>query len=451
MLEHFDAWLQSGTFRPLGPARLIPVGKQMGAVEIQHGQANLYILADPDGQRWYLKKFKPNRQLEPTYVSATAACIPQRPQFEAGTRRVVISRATLDPASFDDDFASQLDGTVLAPRIIGTSWGSVLGQLIQGQSLPLEERVAIAHDLVSSIEALEMAGLSHRDLSTGNLLVNTHEKSVHLIDWDSLYHASLAFQRNTPCGTPGHVAPWTVQDPRASWCERADRYAMAVCVAEILGARPGLRLHNDGGLLSQERAARPSPDSVRNLRTALADISRDADALFERALEASGFNACPSPAEWIVCLKSLLPSPPILLHDLPEGPPASFGDWRIVRSAQRLCLVNPQQPVAIELTLTSLGAFQMHQHGIDSVIFADGGPSRAGRFRTDWRGAIDASPSHAIDDGASMLSNYQVLVYRDEMTVRNVCSGLTLRLSKSCDAPRIETPKGDARQEAGSA
>lgn len=451
MLEHLDAWLQSATFRPLGPALLVPVRLQLGAAAIQCGQANLYILTDPAGQRWYLKKFKPNRQLDLKYVSATAACIPLRPQFEAGTRRVVISRSTLDPASFDADFADQLDGTVLAPRIIGNAWSSFLHQMIDGKGLSLNERVAISLDLAASIEALEAAGISHRDLSTGNLLVNAAEKRVNLIDWDSLYHASLPFQRNTTCGTPGHTAPWTFEDPRASWCEHADRYALAVCVAEILGARPGLRPHNDGGLLSQERAARPSPDSVQALRAALADVCQGADVLLNRALEASSFDDCPTPAEWITSLQSLLPLPAIPLHDLAEGTLASFGAWRIMRTTRRLCIVNAHQTVAIEFTLTSMGAFQMHTHGVDTLIFADGGPPRSGRFQTDWRVAMKDKPALAIDQGANPLGNYVFSVGNDAMTVRNVCCGLTITLPRTGDEPRIETLVGDARLEAVSA
>ena len=167
-----------------------------------------------------------------------------------------------------------------------------------------------ALNLAESVARLELAGCAHRDIPPGNILCDD-EGRVHFIDLDSLFHSSLPFQQNTIVGTMGYIAPFTRNggsgfDARASWCPLADRFALAVLIAEFILVDAGTPAHEDGTLFGQAHLGFPDHPYVREQARRLFEIVPRAGVLFEQALRASSFDGCPSPDEWRSLLRNAL-------------------------------------------------------------------------------------------------------------------------------------------------
>lgn len=301
-----DDWLDSGRPAVIAGRGLRPRRQQQLPIPfvVTRGQASSYWLDGDDGSGWILKSFLPSRRPQRAYVDAVAGCIPQLAELRCGWQRRVLAASDLDAGDGNETFTSPelatfIDGTVLMPRLSGDSWGGLLGDVADGTVvLTAADRKAIAGWLAELVLWLEMANCSHRDLSATNVLVDRRSGDLHLIDWDALFHPSLTFQPNTTLGTPGYMAPWAVQDAGLSWQPGADRFALAVCIAEALGSAPGLVLRGDGSLFDQGDLGRETA-SFHRVLAALDAVSPAVGNLFRAAWLAGSFAECPSPAQWL--------------------------------------------------------------------------------------------------------------------------------------------------------
>jgi len=198
------------------------------------------------------------------------------------------------------------------PKVPGTTWASIADDLRNGSLvLSLPERLSIGLTLAKCVALLEAGHCSHRDLSSTNLFV-APKGEVFLIDWDCIYHPDLEFQSNTTVGTMGYIAPFahvTKRDSDAawSWCECADRFALAVLIAEILLVGHDTPLvQEDGTLFSQAQIDEGGSRIVREQGKRLRQISWRAGTLLEQAFMSNRFEDCPSPGAWIRALKTTL-------------------------------------------------------------------------------------------------------------------------------------------------
>jgi serine/threonine protein kinase len=265
-------------------------------VAIAKGQATNYLLVDHAGGHWYLKRFLAGKRPALEYVRMTGEVIPRRREFSSGWRRAVLASGSVRAAAgsrLPKGLPEWLDGAVLAPSTPGTQWAYWIENMTQ-TPLGTEARLAVAADLARLVAVLEACQISHRDLSGGNVLVDSG--SVALIDWDTMFHAALPFQQNSPLGSLGYMAPWVADDVRQSWRLRADRFALAIMVAEALTVAPGITLQGDGSLFRQEDFARDS--APKRTLGALGDVSPTLRDLFEAAWKSTGFDGCPSALDW---------------------------------------------------------------------------------------------------------------------------------------------------------
>ena len=174
-----------------------------------------------------------------------------------------------------------------------------------------EQRLRAGANLADCIDRLEAGDCCHRDLSASNVFVDQDDR-IYLIDWDSLYHPKLAFQANTTTGTMGYIAPFTRAgsrdwDPSRSWCPYADRYALAILIAEILLTGPqSAPAQEDGTMFAQSQLKDPDNDLVKGHIGAAWRLDRVAGQLLWKALHAASFDACPSPARWRSVLRKAL-------------------------------------------------------------------------------------------------------------------------------------------------
>jgi serine/threonine protein kinase len=133
------------------------------------------------------------------------------------------------------------------PRVNGFDWSTLADEIRDGSvTLNQQQRFTICKNLTRLIELLENSRCCHRDLSCGNIFIDTNTWQVYLIDWDSFYHPSLQMPRATTCGTAGYTAHLVWDngnlDPRGTWCEHADRYALSLLNVELLLVSQARRL-----------------------------------------------------------------------------------------------------------------------------------------------------------------------------------------------------------------
>jgi serine/threonine protein kinase len=277
------------------------------------GQGSVFFLLQvPQGNIWLLKKFAPSRRPSDDYLKSVTRYLPGGAEFFTCTQRRILTSNHLDLRNSyykNPDFADWLAGSILMPKVPGTPWASMADDLREGNlELSIIQRLQVSLNLVKCIALLEKAQCSHRDLSSTNVFV-TIDGRVFLIDWDCMYHPQLPFQLNTTSGTMGYIAPFIKIANRnsiasASWCEHADRFALAVLIAEILLIGPDTPLpHEDGTLFSQSQIEAAGNNFIRGQIEQLRCLSKPCTALLKKAFIASTFQECPSPVDWEIALK----------------------------------------------------------------------------------------------------------------------------------------------------
>jgi serine/threonine protein kinase len=116
--------------------------------------------------------------------------------------------------------------------------GSSLAEIL-GDCAPIEPRwvLSILAQVASALEAIHGAGMVHRDLKPGNILVNA-EDHVWLADFGLAYldERTRLTRTGTSLGTPLYMPPEQLQgaEPDPAW----DIYALGVVLFQALGSGP---------------------------------------------------------------------------------------------------------------------------------------------------------------------------------------------------------------------
>lgn len=274
----------------------------------QRGQATVFYLQERSKKLWALKKFSRAKKPSSAYISAVQALVPTVSGCESGFQRKILSRESLIASAngnyYADDLAVWLKDTVLMPYVVGASWADMADDIRKGQCIPQKnQRLKLCKSLITLLGALEEAEISHRDLSSENILVDV-DWNVHLIDWDSLYHGSLIMPTNTTFGSEGYIATFVNQDIRKTWCKYADRFSVAVFIMEFLTIRQNSPLTGNGGMFEQNEIDARSGYGMDKILSGIDKDCTQARLLFRQALQAISFEHMPSPQEW----KQSLPS-----------------------------------------------------------------------------------------------------------------------------------------------
>jgi len=299
----------------------------------QHCQAETFFLIDDSGNWWILKKFHGNFKLDRRYLTKVSSLLPKDKGFACGTKRKVLGKgALLDIKGyhFNTDLDHWLDGAILMPRIDGLDWAGLTDEIREGKiQLDQSQRLAIARNLTKLVELMEARQCCHRDFSCGNVFIDSRTLEVYLIDFDSFYHPSLSMPRSTTCGTTGYIAhhAWNngLLNARRTWCEHADRYALALLNAEFLLVRPGAKATGEGGIFDQDELKKQSGSGIDSVIDQLRSEYPHAAQLLEATIDSSTFSDCPSPQDW----NGLFSTGPSLsitpcLDDLGSIPPERF-------------------------------------------------------------------------------------------------------------------------------
>ncbi|MCX4767511.1 serine/threonine protein kinase [Streptomyces sp. NBC_01275] len=180
--------------------------------------------------------------------------------------------------------AGETDGVLyIAMRYVE---GSDLRHLLDRQGpLPLLTAVRIGAQIASALDAAHEAGLVHRDVKPGNILVargtdSEHPEHVYLTDF-GLTKKSLSLTGFTTVGqfvgTLDYVAPEQISGRPVDG--RCDVYGFACVVYETLAGRPPFRRDDDMALLWAHQYDDPTP-----LTESRPDLPPHLDAVFAQAL-----------------------------------------------------------------------------------------------------------------------------------------------------------------------
>jgi serine/threonine-protein kinase len=148
-----------------------------------------------------------------------------------------------------------------------------------------------------ALDAAHARGIVHRDVKPGNLLLD-REQNVHVADFGiaSATGMDSLTMTGTVLGTAGYLSPEQAQGERAT--PASDRYALAVVAFELLtGSRPFEADSPTAEAAAHVNAPVPSV-------SAQADLPREIDRCFERALAKDPNRRFPTSAEFVAALRS---------------------------------------------------------------------------------------------------------------------------------------------------
>jgi eukaryotic-like serine/threonine-protein kinase len=149
----------------------------------------------------------------------------------------------------------------------------------------------------SALDAAHAHGVVHRDVKTGNLLLD-RERNVHVADFGiaSATGMDSLTMTGTVLGTAGYLSPEQAQGDRAT--PASDRYALAVVAFELLtGSRP-------------YSAESPTAEAAAHVNAPVPSVSersglpRELDGVFQRALAKDPAQRFAASADLVAALRA---------------------------------------------------------------------------------------------------------------------------------------------------
>ena len=209
--------------------------------------------------------------------------------------------------------------------------GQTLKQKLAGGPLPVSEALAIATQVADGLARAHAAGVVHRDIKPGNVMVT--EDAVKIVDFGlaTLAGSVQLTQAGSPMGTVGYMAPEQLRGLGAT--PHSDVWAVGVMLYEMLAGHPPFQ-----GAYAEALSYAIRHDTPPPLRAARPEVPEEVEQLVFRALHKDPAVRFASGRELARALR-LVQGHTVPL-DLMTGPvhvrsrPASReGAWRVMRRA----------------------------------------------------------------------------------------------------------------------
>jgi len=130
--------------------------------------------------------------------------------------------------------------------------GELFDRIVDKGHFTEKDAVGVTAKLLSAIKYLHDIGIAHRDLKPENLLMTdeTENAEVKITDFGlSKVFDDHSTVMQTPCGTPGYIAPEVLQ--MAGYDKQCDLWSMGVIVYILLCGFPPFYADNDAQLFEK--------------------------------------------------------------------------------------------------------------------------------------------------------------------------------------------------------
>jgi serine/threonine-protein kinase len=173
------------------------------------------------------------------------------------------------------------------------SGGSLAERLTPGVPCRPQQVLDWLDDAAAAIDAAHAAGIVHRDVKPGNLLLDERGR-IKVADFGIASAAGLhSFtQTGTILGTAGYLSPEQARGERAG--PASDRYGLAIVAWELLTGRRPFEAQTPAA-----EAAAHVQAPVPSISAANRDLPRAYDAIFDRALAKDPGARFPTDAEFV--------------------------------------------------------------------------------------------------------------------------------------------------------
>ena len=228
--------------------------------------------------------------------------------------------------------------------------GETLKKRLESGPLPAAEAIRVALQVARGLARAHQAGIVHRDVKPGNIMVTT-EGEAKLLDFGIAKTTEVddLTRTGTTLGTIAYMAPEHVRGGGAD--ERSDVWALGVVLYEMLAGRRPFSGADDYELL-QAIVDRP-----QSPLTGVAGVTDDIARVVERALDKARERRYANAGEFVHALERACRNGSRIRRSRPDPRPAlaqPMGDRRPRGRRRRGC--GGRCPVGVALERDALGA-----------------------------------------------------------------------------------------------